>query len=146
MCQNCKPFVLSLFSTVLPLRGDKPARLGCAAYDFNAGQDKLPAASLLIDLSFQIEIKKRTQDARSFMMPPHKITPFFLLEALADPRGLPLPSRGKSFVKDRSPPGALLDLRVSSTVHGAQFPELHSFMMSESIQRCLSPPFSSPGP
>lgn len=76
-------------------------------------------------------------------MPADKITPSpFLLEALTDPRA-PFPSRGKSFVKDRSPLGALLDLGVSSAVHGAHFPELHSFMMSESIQRKKEVPLAS---
>ncbi len=65
----------------------------------------------------------------------HKITPSpFLLEALSDPQA-PFPTRGEVVCQRRIPSGALLDLEVSSAVHGARFPELHSFMMSESSQR-----------
>jgi len=58
---------------------------------------------------------------------------------------------GEVVCQRQIPSGALLDLGVSFAVDGAHFPELRSFMMSESIQRrkkrsCFSLPFSSPGP
>lgn len=42
---------------------------------------------------------------------------------------------GEVVCQRRIPSGAPLDLGVSFTVREAHFPELHSFMMSESIQR-----------
>lgn len=52
---------------------------------------------------FSLTQKNRTEAARSFTMPAHNIAPsLFLLEALSDLQAL-FPSRGKSFVKDRSP-------------------------------------------
>lgn len=131
----------------------------CAALWLNVEQyiiykraraDKLPAASLPIDLSFQIEIKKQTGGARSFTMSAEKITPSpFLLEALTDPRASFLLA-GEVVCQRPIPSGALLDLGVSSAVHRAHFPELHSFMMSESIQRkkkrCLLSSIQQPRP
>lgn len=86
---------------------------------------------------------------QSFMMSADKIAPSpVLLEALADSR-----SMGEVVCQRQIPSGALLGLGVSSAVHGAHFPELHSFIMSPSIggkpppqKSCLSPPFSCPGP
>lgn len=88
--------------------------------------ETLPAASLLIDLFSQIGNQKCPEGDRSFTVPEDKPTSSpFLLEALA----------GEVVCQRQIPLGALLDLGVSSTVHGAHFPELHSFTVSESIQR-----------
>lgn len=52
---------------------------------------------------FSLTQKHRTEAARSFTTATRKIAPsLFLLEALSDLQAL-FPSRGKSFVKDRSP-------------------------------------------
>lgn len=59
-------------------------------------------------------------------MSADKIAPSpVLLEALADSR-----SMGEVVCQRQIPSGALLGLGVSSSVHGAHFPELHSFIMS----------------
>lgn len=79
---------------------------------------------------------------QSFMMSADKIAPSpVLLEALADSR-----SMGEVVCQRQIPSGALLGLGVSSAVHGAHFPELHSFIMSPSIGGKPPPPEELPLP
>lgn len=87
-----------------------------------AWADKLPTASLLIDLSFQIGNQKKPEALQSWWI-RSRLHPFYWRHSMI--RGLLSPSlRGEVVCQRLIPSGALLDLGVSSTVHGGTFPRI----------------------